>query len=118
MAFVGNNTMPQEDTSNLMPSGFYDSAASRDNEVNENPRDDVALFAPIKEDLDNLDEAALSSRQRFVAENTGKRLGARSLFWPPPNTAGATSYGQCGRTKDESDILDKATRRAFIDTNE
>lgn len=97
-----------------MPDGFYDTPEARSEQLKQNPRDDVALFAPMQKNLDDIDEAVLNSRQKFVVSNNYKRLGSRSLLWPPPldTSPNATSYGNLYNEEvDFQQRADMASRR-------
>ena len=68
----------------VMPDGYDDSEAERRQLLALNPKDDNALLAPRREEIDEYIDASadLFRRQQTVASSNTRRLGARSTLWP------------------------------------
>ena len=68
----------------VMPSGYDDTEDERKQQLDLNPKDDNALLAPRREEIEEFLEASsdLFRRRVAVASSNTQRLGARSTLWP------------------------------------
>jgi len=69
----------------IMPDGFDDTDAERQSALEANPKDDNALLAPRRGEIEEFLDASQDLRRRQAqSQPTGRRqLGAQSLLWPP-----------------------------------
>jgi|SanBayMetagenome_1026888.scaffolds.fasta_scaffold02728_4 hypothetical protein len=105
----------------MMPEGFDDTDADRERALESNPKDDNALLAPRREELDEFIDATQDLRRRQAQSHpTGRRhLGAQSLLWPPlgddveEKDDGRTSYADY-EAQDRFDAQTQAAQRRSL----
>ena len=104
----------------IMPEGFNDTEADRERALDANPKDDNALLAPRREEIEEYIDATQDLRRRQAqSQPSGRRhLGAQSLLWPPlgdveENDDGKTSYADYG-AQDLFDAQAQAAQRRSL----
>jgi hypothetical protein len=106
----------------VMPDGFNDTALERQRQMDRNPKDDNALLAPRRDEIEDYLQASHEQRQRqkLSQPTNARRLGARSLLWPQmgeteSSSDGRTSYADYGNDADAFDHhAQAALRRSHV----
>lgn len=103
----------------LMPDGYDDTKEQREKALAANPKDDNALLAPRREEIEEfLEASAIVHRQQKMQAPTGYRsVGARSHIWPeidPDQQDSRTSYANYHDERSLSDQREAALRRSRV----
>jgi hypothetical protein len=105
----------------MMPDGFDDTFCQRQALLDQNPRDDNALLAPRRDEIEEyLDATSDLRRRQILSQPTGNRhLGTRSLLWPPLDDLedcddGRTSYATYTSGSDFDQHAQEACKRSTM----
>jgi hypothetical protein len=112
-----NMTEQRYDIAGIMPDGFDDTIGDRNAEMKKDPKNDAAWIAPRKEELEEYLDASSSQmdRQKMALPTNNRRLGTRSLFWPPPDLEedkNRKSYAQYASSASFDEQADKALQKS------
>jgi hypothetical protein len=83
---VDFSSMAQErqEAAEIMPDGFDDTLEARNTALQNDPKCDNLLLAPVREEIEEFLEAShdLFTRQQALPPTGARRLGIRSHWWP------------------------------------